>query len=147
MHILYKQLSIEGRRLYHWRGGRKLTASGHSGFRGSMRLTVASLMNAFWVKKDMLIESGMLTLSLEGAHKKEETYYDNRKQMFKYDEVMNKQRKAVITERRRMLEGRELKAQVISYGEHIVKDIVNAYMDPELPTEEKDLSRLFEKVA
>jgi preprotein translocase subunit SecA len=107
---------------------------------------VAGLMNAFRVEEDMPIESGMLTRSLEGAQKKVETYYyDIRKQVFEYDEVMNNQRKAVYTERRRVLEGRELKAQVIGYGERTVEDIVEAYVNPELPSEEWDLSRLVDK--
>jgi len=107
---------------------------------------VAGLMNAFRVEEDMPIESGMLTRSLEGAQKKVETYYyDIRKQVFEYDEVMNNQRKAVYTERRRVLEGRELKAQVIGYGERTVEDIVDAYVNPELPPEEWDLSRLVDK--
>ncbi len=107
---------------------------------------VAGLMNAFRVEEDMPIESGMLTRSLEGAQKKVETYYyDIRKQVFEYDEVMNNQRKAVYTERRRVLEGRELKQQVIGYGERTVEDIVEAYVNPELPPEEWDLSRLVEK--
>jgi preprotein translocase subunit SecA len=107
---------------------------------------VAGLMNAFRVEEDMPIESGMLTRSLEGAQKKVETYYyDIRKQVFEYDEVMNNQRKAVYAERRRVLEGRELKAQVIGYGERTVDDIVEAYVNPELPPEEWDLTRLVDK--
>jgi len=107
---------------------------------------VAGLMNAFRVEEDMPIESGMLTRSLEGAQKKVETYYyDIRKQVFEYDEVMNNQRKAVYAERRRVLEGRELKAQLIGYGERTVEDIVEAYVNPELPPEEWDLTRLVDK--
>ena len=76
---------------------------------------VAGLMNAFRVEEDMPIESGMLTRSLEGAQKKVETYYyDIRKQVFEYDEVMNNQRRAVYSERRRVLDGRALKKQVLS---------------------------------
>ena len=86
---------------------------------------VAGLMNAFRVEEDMPIESGMLTRSLEGAQKKVETYYyDIRKQVFEYDEVMNNQRKAVYSERRRVLDGRELKKQVVGYGEHTMNEIV-----------------------
>ena len=108
---------------------------------------VAGLMNAFRVEEDMPIESGMLTRSLEGAQKKVETYYyDIRKQVFEYDEVMNNQRKAVYAERRRVLEGRELKQQVIGYGERTVDDIVEAYVNSDLPPEEWDLDRLVEKV-
>ncbi len=108
---------------------------------------VAGLMNAFRVEEDMPIESNMLTRSLEGAQKKVETYYyDIRKQVFEYDEVMNNQRKAVYAERRRVLEGRELKKQVIGYGERTMDDIVEAYVNPDLPPEEWDLQRLVAKV-
>jgi preprotein translocase subunit SecA len=107
---------------------------------------VASLMNAFRVEDDMPIESGMLNRSLEGAQKKVETYYyDIRKQVFEYDEVMNNQRKAVYAERRRVLEGRGLKQQVIGYGERTINDIVDAYVNPDLPPEEWDLDQVVSK--
>jgi preprotein translocase subunit SecA len=107
---------------------------------------VASLMNAFRVEDDMPIESGMLNRSLEGAQKKVETYYyDIRKQVFEYDEVMNKQRKNIYAERRRVLEGRGLKQQVIGYGERTINDIVDAYVNPDLPPEEWDLEQVVSK--
>ncbi len=108
---------------------------------------VAGLMNAFRVEEDMPIESGMLTRSLEGAQKKVETYYyDIRKQIFEYDEVMNNQRKAVYTERRRVLQEKELKEQVIGYGQKTMEEIVDAYINNELPPEEWDLDQLVSKV-
>ena len=108
---------------------------------------VAGLMNAFRVEEDMPIESGMLTRSLEGAQKKVETYYyDIRKQVFEYDEVMNNQRRAIYAERRRVLEGQALKELVINYAEQTMDDIVEAYVNPELPTEEWDLKSLVGKV-
>ena len=108
---------------------------------------VASLMNAFRVDEDMPIESSLLTRSLEGAQKKVETYYyDIRKQVFEYDEVMNNQRRAVYAERRRVLEGIELKKQVIGYGEKTMSEIVEAYVNPDLPPEEWDLNQLVGKV-
>ncbi|RUR80909.1 preprotein translocase subunit SecA [Chlorogloeopsis fritschii PCC 9212] len=108
---------------------------------------VARLMDAFNVEEDMPIESGMLTRSLEGAQKKVETYYyDIRKQVFEYDEVMNNQRKAIYAERRRVLEGQDLKEQVIEYAERTMDDIVNYYINPDLPSEEWELDKLVEKV-
>ena len=108
---------------------------------------VAGLMNAFRVEEDMPIESGMLTRSLEGAQKKVETYYyDIRKQIFEYDEVMNNQRRAVYSERRRVIKGDELKEQVISYGERTMEEIVEAYVIEDLPPEEWDLEKLLSKV-
>ncbi|WP_024544453.1 preprotein translocase subunit SecA [Picosynechococcus sp. NKBG15041c] len=107
---------------------------------------VAGLMNAFRVEEDMPIESGMLTKSLEGAQKKVETfYYDARKQVFEYDEVMNNQRRAIYAERRRVLEGQDLKEQVIQYAEKTMSEIVDAYINPELPPEEWKLDKLLDK--
>jgi preprotein translocase subunit SecA len=108
---------------------------------------VAGLMNAFRVEEDMPIESGMLTRSLEGAQKKVETYYyDIRKQVFEYDEVMNNQRRAIYAERRRVLEGQDLKEQVIKYAERTMDDIVDAYVNPDLPSEEWELGKMVGKV-
>ncbi len=108
---------------------------------------VAGLMNMFRVEEDMPIESGMLTRSLEGAQKKVETYYyDIRKQVFEYDEVMNNQRRAIYAERRRVLEGQDLKEQVIKYAELTMDDIVDAYINPELPPEEWELDKVVGKV-
>ena len=108
---------------------------------------VAGLMKAFGVVEDMPIESGMLTRSLEGAQKKVETYYyDIRKQVFEYDEVMNNQRRAIYAERRRVLEGLDSKEQVIRYAEQTMDDIVGAYINPDLPSEEWEIDKLVSKV-
>jgi preprotein translocase subunit SecA len=108
---------------------------------------VAGMMNAFRVEEDMPIESGILTKSLEGAQKKVETYYyDIRKQVFEYDEVMNNQRKAIYAERRRVLEGEALKELVIAYAEQTMDDIVDAKINPELPPEEWDVEGVVSKV-
>jgi preprotein translocase subunit SecA len=58
----------------------------------------------------------MLTRSLEGAQKRlKPTTTIFVKQVFEYDEVMNNQRRAIYAERRRVLEGQDLKEQVIKY--------------------------------
>jgi len=107
---------------------------------------VAGMMTMFQVEEDMPIESKLLTRSLENAQKKVETYYyDIRKQVFEYDEVMNNQRRAIYAERRRVLEGQDLKEQVIKYGEQTMDDIVEAYINPDLPSEEWNLDTLVEK--
>ena len=84
---------------------------------------------------------------MKEPRKKVETYYyDIRKQVFEYDEVMNNQRRAVYSERRRVLDGRALKKQVIGYGERTMNEIVEAYVNPDLPPEEWDLDQLVGKV-
>jgi preprotein translocase subunit SecA len=108
---------------------------------------VAAMMNAFRVEEDMPISSGLLTRNLEGAQKKVETfYYDARKQVFEYDEVLNNQRRAIYSERFRVLEGQDLRNRVIEYAEMTMDDIVKAYVNPDLPPEEWDLASVVKKV-
>ncbi len=108
---------------------------------------VGKMMNLFQIEDDMPIESKMLTNSLEGAQKKVELfYYDSRKQIFEYDEVMNNQRRAIYSERRRVLEGLDLKEQAIGYAEKTMAEIVDAYINPDLPPEEWELDKLVDKV-
>ena len=108
---------------------------------------VANLMNVFRVDEDMPITSGMLTRNLEGAQKKVETYYyDMRKQVFEYDEVLNNQRRAIYAERYRVLKGEDLRDRVIEYAERTMDDIVAGYINPDLPADEWDITTMVAKV-
>ncbi len=108
---------------------------------------VSKMMDAFRVEDDMPIESPLLTSSLENAQRKVEVfYYDMRKQVFEYDEVMNNQRRAIYAERRRILEGENLKPKIIEYAELTVDEIIGAYVNPELPPEEWELEKLVTKL-
>ena len=59
---------------------------------------------------------------------------------------MNNQRKAVYSERLRVLKGVDLKKQVSGSGEITMEDIVEAYVNQDLPPEEWDLEQLVSKV-
>lgn len=81
-------------------------------------------MRAFRVE-DLPIESKMLTKALDEAQRKVENYFfDIRKQLFEYDEVLNSQRDRVYTERRRALESDDLRALLIEYAELTMDDIL-----------------------
>lgn len=81
-------------------------------------------MRAFRVE-DLPIESKMLTKALDEAQRKVENYFfDIRKQLFEYDEVLNSQRDRVYTERRRALESEDLKSLLIEYAELTMDDIL-----------------------
>lgn len=89
-----------------------------------------ALMKAFRVE-DLPIESKMLTRSLDEAQKKVESYFfDIRKQLFEYDEVLNSQRDRVYTERRRALEAKNLEAQMLEYAELTMDDILEVQGGP-----------------
>ncbi|CAN1199248.1 Protein translocase subunit SECA1, chloroplastic [Linum perenne] len=76
---------------------------------------IQGLMRAFRVE-DLPIESQMLTKALDEAQRKVENYFfDIRKQLFEYDEVLNSQRDRVYSERRRALESGSLQSLIVEY--------------------------------
>lgn len=89
---------------------------------------IQTLMRAFRVE-DLPIESKMLTRALDEAQRKVEAYFfDIRKQLFEYDEVLNSQRDRVYSDRRRALVASSLQPQMIEYAELTMDDIVAAYV-------------------
>ena len=91
---------------------------------------IGRLMDSLKVQDDIPIESILLSKSLESAQKKVEAYYyDARKQLFEYDEVLNYQRQAIYSERRRILESDNLRSWIIQYAETTVLDYFNAYLE------------------
>ena len=91
---------------------------------------IGKLMDSLKVDEDIPIESILLSKSLESAQKKVEAYYyDARKQLFEYDEVLNYQRQAIYSERRRILESDSLRNWIIQYAETTVLDYFNAYLE------------------
>ena len=91
---------------------------------------IGKLMDSLRVDDNIPIESALLNRSLESAQKKVEAYYyDARKQLFEYDEVLNYQRQAIYFERRRILEADNLRNWIIQYAESTVLDYFNIYLD------------------
>lgn len=91
---------------------------------------IGKLMDSLKVDDDIPIESMLLNTSLESAQKKVESYYyDARKQLFEYDEVLNYQRQAIYSERRRILESDNLRDWVIQYAETTILDYFDKYSE------------------
>ncbi|KAL5792054.1 hypothetical protein ACOSP7_000648 [Xanthoceras sorbifolium] len=107
---------------------------------------IQGLMRAFRVE-DLPIESKMLTKALDEAQRKVENYFfDIRKQLFEFDEVLNSQRDRVYTERRRALESDNLQSLLIEYAELTMDDILEANLGPDTPKESWDLEKLIAKL-
>ncbi|KAL3652979.1 Protein translocase subunit SA1, chloroplastic [Castilleja foliolosa] len=107
---------------------------------------IQGLMRAFRVE-DLPIESKMLTKALDEAQRKVENYFfDIRKQLFEYDEVLNSQRDRVYTERRRALESDDLQPLLTEYAELTMDDILEANVGPDVPRESWELEKLTEKL-
>ncbi|WVY96528.1 hypothetical protein V8G54_028679 [Vigna mungo] len=107
---------------------------------------IQGLMRAFRVE-DLPIESKMLTKALDEAQRKVENYFfDIRKQLFEYDEVLNSQRDRVYTERRRALESDNLQSLLIEYAELTMDDILEANIGSDAPKDSWDLEKLIAKI-
>ncbi|XP_020550416.1 protein translocase subunit SecA, chloroplastic isoform X2 [Sesamum indicum] len=107
---------------------------------------IQGLMRAFRVE-DLPIESKMLTKALDEAQRKVENYFfDIRKQLFEYDEVLNSQRDRVYTERRRALESDDLESLLIEYAELTMDDILEANIGSDAPRENWDFEKLIAKL-
>ncbi|MGL5255548.1 MAG: preprotein translocase subunit SecA [Proteocatella sp.] len=93
------------------------------------------------------IEHKMLSRSIEGAQKKVEgKNFSIRKSVLQYDDVMNKQREIIYAERKRVLEGENIKPEIMAMIESIVDNIVDKYCSEKTYQEEWDIKGLQEKI-
>jgi preprotein translocase subunit SecA len=87
---------------------------------------VERVMDTLKVPEDQPIEAKMVTRAIRSAQTQvEQQNFEIRKNVLKYDEVMNKQRKVIYAERLRVLKGEDLHDQI----EHMITDVVTAYVD------------------
>jgi preprotein translocase subunit SecA len=104
---------------------------------------VASIMERLKWPDDEAIQAKMVTRAVENAQKQiEELNYERRKNVLKYDDVMNAQREAIYGERRKILEGADLKEQALGFVEEVVNDVVATYCPAEVFPEDWDLDAL-----
>jgi preprotein translocase subunit SecA len=87
---------------------------------------VETVMTRLKVPDDVPIEHKMVTRAIRSAQTQvEQQNFEIRKNVLKYDEVMNEQRKVIYAERHRVLDGEDLREQV----EHMITAVVGAYVD------------------
>ncbi|OOK83045.1 preprotein translocase, SecA subunit [Mycobacterium kansasii] len=85
-----------------------------------------ALLTRLNLPDDVPIEAKMVTRAIKSAQTQvEQQNFEIRKNVLKYDEVMNQQRKVVYAERRRILEGENLKEQALD----MVRDVITAYVN------------------
>ncbi|WP_328553101.1 preprotein translocase subunit SecA [Streptomyces sp. NBC_00358] len=109
-------------------------------FRANVVDRVMSMTN---VPDDLPIENKMVTRAIAAAQAQlEQQHFESRKDVLKFDEVLNRQRTLIYAERRRVLAGEDLRDQIV----HFMEDTVRAYVEQETGegfAEEWDLERLW----
>ncbi|MEU8172780.1 preprotein translocase subunit SecA [Microbispora hainanensis] len=104
---------------------------------------VEMIMTRLNIPDDVPIESGMVSKAIASAqHQVEQQNFEIRKNVLKYDEVMNRQRTVIYAERRRVLEGADLHEQVRGFVADVVDDYVKG-ATAEGFAEEWDLEKLW----
>jgi preprotein translocase subunit SecA len=109
---------------------------------------VAAWMDRLRIDEDTPIEHALVTRQIEAAQKKVEQYhFDIRKHVLEYDDVMNVQRKVIYAERRKVLQGEQLRENVVDMIERLMADLVATYCPKGVPRDEWDLEGLREAAA
>jgi len=92
---------------------------------------------------DEPMEMGLLTRQIESAQKRiEMMHFNARKNVLQFDDVMNKQREVIYSQRRRVLLGEDISESIRSLIEDLVRDAVNTYCPESTEPEEWDLAAM-----
>jgi len=98
---------------------------------------IAGLMAMLQVDENMAIESSLITRQIQSAQKKVETYhFDIRKNVLQYDDVMNLQREKFYAQRKKVLEGKDLRNDIEYMIDREVDRLLKSYITPEMNPEE-----------
>ena len=101
------------------------------------------LMDRLGLDESVPIEHSLISRSVESAQKKvEEQNFQIRKRVLEYDDVMNKQREVIYGQRQRILSGDDLREDVLSIIERILRDQVALFTGTSRFSEEWDLEEL-----
>ena len=88
---------------------------------------VERVLTAANIAEDIPIESKMVTRAIQSAQSQlEQQNFEIRKNVLKYDDVINKQRTVIYEERRRVLDGEDMRDHVRNMMEDTVRDYVTA---------------------
>jgi preprotein translocase subunit SecA len=104
---------------------------------------IQKIMNTLKVPEDEPIVAGMVTRAIEGAQRKVEGHnFDIRKHLLEYDDVMNKQRHAIYTQRRMLLAGKNIERTVLDFLGEVSSEILDTFANERVKTSEWDLDGL-----
>jgi len=112
---------------------------------GSGRLS--GIMDKLGMEEDEPIEHSMISKAIENAQRKVEGHhFDIRKHLLEYDDVMNKQREVIYSQRREVLKGENIKPIIDDMIEDLVEGAVLSVVNPKIPSEDWDWNSFFEQV-
>lgn len=106
-----------------------------------------AIMRTFGVAEGEAISHRMLNKAVETSQKRvEQRNYEIRKNLLKYDDVVNDQRKAIFEQRQEFMDSEDLSELVTDFRHDVVSDLVERHMPPNAYAEQWDIDSLNEKV-
>ncbi len=106
-----------------------------------------AIMRSFGVQEGEAITHKWLNKAIATAQKRvEQRNYEIRKNLLKYDDVVNDQRKAVFEQRQEFMEATDLSEFVSEMREDVIDDLVARFMPPKAYAEQWDVEGLDERV-
>jgi preprotein translocase subunit SecA len=104
---------------------------------------ISSIMTRLKWPEDEPITAKMVSRAIETAQRQVEGQnFEIRKNVLKYDEVKNTQRKVIYEERRKIIEGRDLRDDTLEMVEEALRETVAQYVAPDVFPEDWDLDGL-----
>ncbi|WP_291565435.1 MULTISPECIES: preprotein translocase subunit SecA [unclassified Clostridium] len=104
---------------------------------------IAGVIEKLGLTEDDAIESKMVSNAIEGAQKKVEgNNFDIRKNVVKYDDVMNKQREIIYSQREKVLTGEDLQDQIQGMIEDVIESAVKSHISGVEETFDDELKNL-----
>ena len=104
---------------------------------------ISHIMDRLGIEEDQPIEHRLVTRAIESAQRKVEAHnFEIRKHLLEYDNVMNKQREVIYSQRREVLGSEDLKETVMEMIEEEAEGLVDFYTDEKEHPEEWDLKPL-----
>ena len=93
---------------------------------------ITKVYNTLGADENMPIESKMISNAVENAQKKVESRnFTIRKNVLKYDDVMNAQREIIYKQRREVLDGENIHDSIINMIEFVAESLPGVYVEPE----------------
>ncbi|GFO66857.1 protein translocase subunit SecA [Geomonas limicola] len=100
---------------------------------------VSMIMDKLGIEEGEAITHGLITRAIENAQKKVEAHnFEIRKHLIEYDDVMNKQREVIYTQRKEILAGNAIRDSFIGMVDDLVTDVVTVYAIDKVPAREWD---------
>ena len=102
-----------------------------------------SIMERLGMDEDIPVEHPLISRAIENAQKKVEgRNFEIRKHVVEYDNVINVQREIIYLQRRQVLEGENIRSNIMEMIEDVVDEALDLYIDPKLDDEDWDLQGL-----